>query len=100
MASLGNSRGVATNIDDEGRSGNGGQAGSSDSALAGGEVAPVSVQPQAQDKQRVCFDFGSMGCLGLLGPAHRLLQVLLSVAEQLDVQATLLTGSLPGECLH
>jgi hypothetical protein len=43
----------------------------------------------------VCFDWGSMGCMGLLGDPQRLLQVILAVVQQLGIHAVLLTGAHP-----
>ena len=72
-----------------------GKPGSPSLAQASGEVHLRPAHMQAKGRHRVCIDFGSMGCMGLLGLAHRLLDVLLSIVQQLDIQAVLLTGALP-----
>ena len=72
----------------------------SEGALSGSK-RPRADRSDAQQRKSqalpkpVLIDFGSVGCMGLLGDARRLLSVLLAAFEKTGLRATLLTGALP-----
>jgi hypothetical protein len=72
----------------------------SEGALSGSK-RPRADRSDAQQRKSqalpkpVLIDFGSVGCMGLLGDARRLLSVLLAALEKTGLRATLFTGALP-----
>ena len=44
------------------------------------------------------IDFGSVGCMGLLGSPSRLMKVLVSALSMAGLRAVLLTGMPPHHC--
>ena len=70
-------------------------AGAAETGSGGTEAAraPATNAGRTEpDRRPVCFDWGSMGCMGLLGDAQRLLRVVTAAVQQLGIHAVLLTG--------
>ena len=66
-----------------------------------GSKRPRAGESDAQQRKSqalpkpVLIDFGSVGCMGLLGDARRLLSVLLAALEKTGLRGTVLTGARP-----